>query len=238
MKSLIDDVYLDDDRDKGEPILFTNQAIRKLLLLAKVGDGDVFYDLGSGWGQNLILALTEANAGKVVGIEKDEDRMKRALNRLDAWAKARPEFKGRYQVILGDFDRLLKDKLEGASLREATVVFYGLSTYKALIDGIRNNWQGSKGHQRFVYYYRWLFPEILADRHDYPFLVSAFPFRKPRSELDWLRSVVGKEHSSIRRGQPDEDELWDELAHDYDVDGDIDEIARYKRRLKAALKGP
>ena len=90
MKSLIDDVYLDDDRDKGEPILFTNQAIRKMLSLAKVGEADVFYDLGSGWGQNLILALTDANAAKVVGIEKVDARLKKALESLDAWAIVRP----------------------------------------------------------------------------------------------------------------------------------------------------
>jgi hypothetical protein len=235
MKSLVDDVYLDDDRGKGEPILFTNQAIRKMLQLVKVGEGDVFYDLGSGWGQNLILALSEANAAKVVGIENDEGRRKKALGRLDAWAKARPEFKGRYSVILGDFDRLLKDKLEGASLKEATVVFYGLSTYKALVEGIWEQWEGRSGGRRFVYYYRWLFPEILADGRDYPFLVSNFPFKRPRNELEWLKSVVGKEHSSIKKGVPDEDELWEELAHDY-VDGDPSEIHQYKRRLKAALK--
>jgi Histone methylation protein DOT1 len=235
MKSLIDDVYLDDDRDKGEPILFTNQAIRKMLRLAKVAKDDVFYDLGSGWGQNLILALTEANAAKVVGIEKDDERRKKALGRLDAWAKSRPEFKGRYSVILGDFERLLKDKLEGASLKEATVVFYGLSTYKALIEGIRNQWQDGTGNRRFVYYYRWLFPEILADARDYPFLVSEFPFKKPKSELEWLKSVVGKEHSSIRKGEPDEDELWDELTHDYDIDGNVSEIRRYESRLETVL---
>lgn len=236
MKSLIDDVYLDDDRNKGEPILFTNQAIRKMLDLAKVGDTDVFYDLGSGWGQNLILALTEANASKVVGIEKDEERRKKALSRLDAWAKARPEIKGRYSVILGDFDHLLKGKLEGASLSEATVVFYGLSTYRALIEGIRKQWEGASNDRRFVYYYRWLFSEILADGRDYPFLVSEFPFKKPKNELEWLRSVVVKEHSTTGKEELDEDELWDELTHDYDVDGDVGEIRRYESRLKAVLK--
>ncbi|MDG6953944.1 MAG: hypothetical protein JRN33_03030 [Nitrososphaerota archaeon] len=236
MRSLIDDVYLDDDRDKGEPILFTNPAIRRMLRLARVSKDDVFYDLGSGWGQNLILALTEANVAKVVGIEKDEERRMKALGRLDAWAKARPEFKGRYNVILGDFDRLLNGKLKGASLNEATVIFYGLSTYKAIIEGIRSQWLGASGRRRFVYYYRWLFPEILADGRDYPFLVSEFPFKKPKSELGWLRSVVGKEYSSIGKGEPDKDELWDELTHDYDVDGDVNEIRRYESRLKATLR--
>ena len=80
-------------------------------------------------------------------------------------------------------------------------------------------------------------PEILADRRDYPFLVSGFPFRKPKSSLEWLKSVVGKEVSSVSHGSPTEDELWDELIHDYDVNGEVSEVDRYKRRLKAILNG-
>ena len=235
-RSLIDDVYLDDERGKGEPILFTNHEIRRMLQLAEVGEGDVFYDLGCGWGQNLLIALSERNAAKVVGIEKEADRQKMALRRLDSWAKARPEFRGRYHVIHGDYERLFEDKLKEATLKEATVVFYGLSAYKELIEGIQNNWKGTRDHRRFVYYYSWLFPEILAARRDYPFLISEFPFKKPSTELEWLKSVVGKEQSSIRVGSPTEEELWDELTHDYDVLGNVDEVRSYKRRLRAMLR--
>ena len=97
-------------------------------------------------------------------------------------------------------------------------------------------WKGRSEDRRFIYYHRWLFPEILADARDYPFLVSRFPFRKPKSELEWLGSVLGKERSSLKAGAPDEDELWDELKHDYDVDGDVSEVRRYESRLKAALR--
>lgn len=235
--SLIDDVYLEDDRYKGEPILFTNQEIRKMLSLANLGRDDVFYDLGCGWGQNLVVALTEGNTRTVVGIEQEEDRQKVALERLDTWAKARPELKGRYRVILGDFERLFEGTLEGATLKEATVVFYGLSTYKKLIEGIRKNWQGKRDHRRFAYYYRWLFPEILASSRDYLFLVSEFPFKRPESELEWLKSVLGKERSTIRAGPPTQEELWDELTHDYDVLGNVDEVSRYRRRLRAVFEG-
>ena len=58
-KSLIDDVEIAEEDDKGRPILFTNQEIRRMLTLAGVGSKDVFWDLGCGWGQNLIVALME-----------------------------------------------------------------------------------------------------------------------------------------------------------------------------------
>ncbi len=231
-RSLIDDVTLEDEDVKGDPILFTNQEIRKMLNLTNVGPDDVFYDLGSGWGQNLILALTEAGAGKVVGIEKDRDRREVSLKRLDRWARKRPELKGRYSVVQGDFDDLLEDEMEGASLKEATVVFYGLSTYKELVQGFEKHWKGRRG-RRLVYH--WVFPEILPDRKDHPFFVSDFPFKKPKTVLEWLNKVVGKERSSIEDGAPDAQELWEELAHDYDLKREAHEIPYFKRRLSEAL---
>ncbi len=231
-KSLIDDVTLEDEYVKGDPILFTNQEIRKMLNLTRVGTDDVFYDLGSGWGQNLILALAEAGAGKVVGIENDRDRLEVSLKRLDRWARKRPELKGRYSVVQGDLDDLLEDEMEGASLKEATVVFYGLSTYKELLGGFEEHWKGRR-RRRLVYH--WVFPEILPDRKDYPFFVSDFPFKKPKTELEWLNKVVGKERSSIKDGAPDAQELWAELTHDYDLKREAHEALYCKRRLSEAI---
>jgi len=230
-KSLIDDLSLGEEFPKGPPILFTNPEIRRMLHLAHVGRSDVFFDLGSGWGQNLILALAEAGVKEAIGIEKDKGRSRISIERLDKWAKNRLELAGRYKVVQGDFEDLFNRKLEGADLRNATVVFYGLTTYLEVVSGIRRNWKGLKS-KRLVYYYPCLFPEIMPDRSDYPFLVSDFPFKKPRSELDWLRMVVGKTTSSIGDGPPAASELWDELRHDYDVDGDKTEISYYRTGLK------
>ena len=203
--------------------------------LAQTNQSDVFYDLGSGWGQNLIIALTEVGVSKAVGIEKVQDRQEVALERLDAWAKERPEIKGNYKVVRGDFERLLKGKLEGASLKEASVVFYGLTTYKELITRLEGIWEGSTGKRRLLYYYNCLFPEVLPSDKDYPFLMSEFPFVRPKNELEWLMSVVGKGRSAIGKGTPTKEELWDELTHDYDVMGVADQIPDYRRRLRAVL---
>lgn len=222
---------LEDEDTKGDPVLFTNQEIRRMLRLADVGKKDVFYDLGSGWGQNLVVALTEFGAARVVGIEKDEERRQVSLHRLGRWAKVNPAFKGRYDVVLGDFDDLFTDKLKGANLGEATVIFYGLSTYTALTEAIKNKWKG-RGN-RLAYYFYWLFPEIIPDRSDFPFHVSDFPFKEPKSEFEWLSKIVRKDRSSLNAQKPpDENELWDELTHDYDLRRQADEVRYYKRKLK------
>lgn len=224
--SLIDDVSIDDDEDKGHPILFDNQEIRKMLRLARVGSSDVFYDLGSGWGQNLIIAITEFHVKKAVGIEKDRERHHVATERLKGWGIT----PSRATVIFEDFDKLLAGSAGAADLGEATVVFYGLSTDRVLLGRLQRRLR--KG-TRLIYWYSCLFPEILPDRAHYPFFVSIVPFNRPRSQYEWLSAVVRKKQSSLAPGKrPTLDELWYELIHDYDVNRVRDRIEKYDKRLR------
>ncbi len=68
--------------DNGQPILFSNPHIRKMLKLAKAGRNDTLYELGSGWGQNLIIAAEEFGVKQCVGIEKISPRFETALRRI------------------------------------------------------------------------------------------------------------------------------------------------------------
>ena len=101
--SLIDDVSLTDENDQGNPILFTNQEIRRMLSLAEVNENDVFLDLGCGWGQNLIIALTEFNVKRAVGFENNLERNTIANKRLERLTKIGID-NSRYLVTTHDFD--------------------------------------------------------------------------------------------------------------------------------------
>jgi precorrin-6B methylase 2 len=226
-KSLIDDIRLAEDSDKGDPIRFTNQEFRKMFDLAKLNSADVFYDLGSGWGQSLIVALTEYDVKFAVGIEQDTERQAVSIARLK-----KRGLEARTKIVPGDFQRLYDGELPGADLSEATVVFYGLTTDNALIEAMKHR---SKPGCRLIYYFNGLFPEIKAELADFPFYVSSVPFKKPTSEMDWLNSVVRKRKSSLGKERLTADELWDELTHDCDVYGDASDIGYYKRRLRELL---
>ncbi len=228
-RSLICDVRVGDWEDQGPPILFTNPEIRKMLSLSRAGKRDVFYDLGSGWGQNLIIALTEYKVAKAIGIENDRERHAISLERLKKWKI--PHDRG--TVICESFEKVLSGRVKGVDPHEATVVFYGLATDSSILKRIaRNLGKGS----RLVYYYKCLFPEIMPDHVDFPFYVSNIPFKPPRSQYHWLSSIVRKKQSSLRnRRKPTDEELWDELTHDYDVEGIKDPVSDYKPRLEGAV---
>lgn len=74
-----------------------------MLSLANAGRNDVFYDLGSGWAQNLIIALTEYDVKKAVGIENDRERYDRSLRRLRKWKIAQ----NRWNLICEPFEKVL-----------------------------------------------------------------------------------------------------------------------------------
>ena len=228
--SKIDDVRVTWPRTGlGPPILFTNIDIRRMLRLAKAGPRDVFYDLGCGWAQNLIVAATEFNVKKCVGVERDKRRYHKAVQRL----KAR-SLTSKVRIIRGNFEDMIDGGLRDEDFKEATIVFYGLSTSADFLERLSEK---MKKRTRLLYYYNTLFPEIKADAMDYPFYLSKHPFKRPSSERDWLTSIVRKEKSSLNNDrQPSTSELWDELTHDYDYWGLRSEVGRYKTRLRRLLR--
>jgi precorrin-6B methylase 2 len=225
---LIDDVDLSEDEDKGPPIRFTNQELRQMLALAKAGPKDTYLDLGCGWGQTLIVALTEFNVSKAIGIEKDSERKKRCVQRLAKWERKIPALRGRWEVIEGDFYDLLE---KPGRLPGVTLVFYGLSADKWLAEDVGKHLD-RRG--RLAYYFNGLIPEIMPDVVDFPFYVSQYPFRRPENELQWLASVIRKRASTLKpHTSPDAEELWEELSHDSDAYGNTGGARDYRRRLRA-----
>lgn len=115
-----DDINLEDEYyHEGPPIRFTNPEIRRMLSLAKAGKDDVFCDFGSGFGQNLIMALTEFGVKRSIGLEFDDTRAKRSRERLKELGLDK---RGTGKIILGNFH-----DFHDAELRKVTILFYGLS---------------------------------------------------------------------------------------------------------------
>jgi SAM-dependent methyltransferase len=240
-RSLIDDIYVDENSVMGPPILNSNADIRRMMTLARVGKKDIFYDLGSGYGQNLIIALTEFNVRKAVGFENDKRRRERSIERLENWSNVRTDIKREmWEVLPHNFQRLLSGKIkkEVASLGEATVIFFGLETNSDDARRIAKGWQDISGPtRRLVYYRNCLFPEIMPTRAESPFLVSEFPFKPTTDKIAWLLKVTGKSKSSlIKGGQLGETELWDDLRHDYDIERSDDDLSHYRARLGRAVR--
>ena len=85
------------------------EAVEAMLKVAKVGTGDVVYDLGSGDGRIPIMAVQKYNAARAVGIDINPERI------LEAEANHKA-------AGVGDRVRFLNEDLFEAKISDATVV--------------------------------------------------------------------------------------------------------------------
>lgn len=228
-KFAIDDVRLPKKRSQsGNPIIFKNPEIRLMLKLAKASKKDIFVDLGCGYGQNLIVAVTEFNVRHAYGIED--------LKRRAYVAKARIQnarLQGKIDIIKGSLDDLLDDKLNEINMQNATIVFYGLEGNATLT---KKFCKKLPTNCKLLYYYNCLIPEIKPNNVKFPFYLSRKPFKHPKSELDWLLSVISKKQRLIPKSEKlAVRDLWAELYHDYEVDGIRNDINKFKKRLENFL---
>src|SRR5207247_2264753 len=174
----------------------------------------------------LLIASMEFGVKQCVGFESIPQRQEMALRRIKKRGLSK-----QIRIFRRDFQDLFKGKIPKASISDATIVLYTLSTDKALADDLSKH---LKDGCKLVYSNLTLFPEFMPSRVDYPFYVSEAPFDPPSSESDWLTSVLQRD---VSRASKSTDALWSELYHDYNVEGlGKAEILDYIRRLKAVLR--
>lgn len=222
----------------GPPVFYTNQNIRRMLHLANITEKDTFFDLGSGYAQNVILALTEFQARKAKGFEYDEGRIAVSKRRVNENGLSED-----CKIIEGSFEDTITEK----QLRQATVIYYGLEGAGIdILQKIEKAWSKEEPGRRFVYHHKGVFPEIIPDDSDFPFYVSKTQvtsrarvrFRKPRTEYEWLKEIVFQPKETVKRSKPTLIQLWKEFTHNYDVEGTrgfIDENDGLRNRLKRVV---
>jgi len=222
-----DDVNLEDEYwHAGDPIRFTNPLIRKMLALAKAGKNDIFCDFGSGFGQNLIVALAEFDVKKAIGVESDDTRAWRSGQRLEDLGLDRG---GKGKIVFGAFE-----DFKDTDLRKVTVLFYGLAGGDEIVSRLQRVWNDGRVLRRLIWNDWHPIPEAFPDEADYPFFVTYFPqTRKRYPARDWLERVVLQPETGVKsETKRSERDLWKEFAHNMDVLQFRDEVKDYKERLR------
>jgi len=88
---------------------------RKMLELAKAGPGDILYDLGSGDGRIVVMAVKEFGVTKAYGVELRHDLVEEARRKIHGEG-----VEGRAEIIEAD--------MFNTSIRDATIVTLFLLT--------------------------------------------------------------------------------------------------------------
>ena len=212
--------------------------------LARPKKDDVLFDLGCGYGQNLLVAASEFNL-KCVGIEKVKARCKQASATVKQWEKRERIQPDQIRIKCDTMENLIDGNIENVNLNDATIIFFGLKPTIPLdfkpkkrmfiesVKGLLND-----NCRVIAFFTNGIFPEIKPVDVAFPFYLYKTPLDKytPKNKLDWLQSVIKREN---RTPTHTEKELWDELTNDLNVDNFLPEEARlivrdYKKRVAKA----
>lgn len=173
--------------------------IKNMLSWVKLKSTDIFYDLGSGHGRVIRLAVQHAHVKKAIGIEHVEDRfcrsreiVKRTISKSDL---------KKVDFLFGD--------MEDFDLSDATVVYEGHDPYDKEDQMYRKLFGGKKVKiiKRHLPLIGYKHVGAFRSKNRSWFFVMQTPLKKHRtySKNEWFSSVLGKGGVQM-----------DEFLNDYD----------------------
>ena len=181
--------------------------IRKMLHLANASKNDVFYDLGCGLGQLLVVAVNEFRVKRAVGIETDRDRAKKATEYIKRLNLPRNRAEIRRQDI------------DNTDLGEATIVYTGLD--EEMRD--RRFYERKLRDGCGLVTLAMPLVGVIPTKQDFPFYLMTKPFEKTRNSSKWISHVLSKPASRK--------DFFAELEYDPDpYTTDVDTLKQIMRK--------
>lgn len=161
----------------GEDVQLSDDSVREVFKFVKLGKNDVFYHLGCGSGNSLVIALEEFFVNKAVGIDKDDIKI--------AEAKKLTKEKNLQNADLRCQDVLYSD------LSDATVILFWFSDTKT-VEKMFEIFSKLKPGTKIVTIFDPL-PGILPEMVSFPYIVHQAPFRPARDLREQLVAIFETE---------------------------------------------
>ncbi len=161
----------------GEDVQLSDDSIREILKLVEIGRNDVFYHLGCGSGNSLVIALEEFFAKKTVGIDKDDIKITEAKKLTK-------------EKNLQNAELRCQDILD-SDLSDATVILFWFSDTK-IVEKMFKRFSKLKSGVKIVTIFDPL-PRILPVMVRFPYIVHQVPFRPARDLKEQLVAIFETE---------------------------------------------
>lgn len=161
----------------GEDVQLSDDSVREVFKFVKLGKNDVFYHLGCGSGNSLVIALEEFFVNKAVGIDKEDIKI--------AEAKKLTKEKNLQNAELRCQDILDSD------LSDATVILFWFSDIKT-VEKMFERFSKLKPGTKIVTIFDPL-PGVLPEMVSFPYIVHQVPFRSARDLREQLVAIFETE---------------------------------------------
>ena len=159
---------------KGETVSLTDNVVRKIFKFAKLKKSDIFYHLGCGEGNAVVIAAKEFGVRKSVGVEVD-----RSISDI-----ARRKIGGVTNVHILDAD------VRKVDISEATVLLFWFNE-PDIVDAMTKRFRKElRDGARVITIWAPL-GRTIPEKVEFPFLINKKPFKQAKTLQQQIRSIYG-----------------------------------------------
>lgn len=156
----------------GEDVQLSDTTLREIFNFINLEKNDIFYHLGCGDGQSVMLALKEFHVKKAVGIDNNSEKIKKGLDIL-----RKNKSKG----------NLICEDIRKSDISEASVILFWF-TNEEIIDSMMNKFRNLKHKTKIITIWGPL-PDCLPEKVEFPYIINQIPLKKASSLQEQVLSV-------------------------------------------------
>ena len=157
----------------GEDVELSDETLREIFRFAKLTRDDIFYHLGCGKGNSIIIALEEFNVKKAVGIDNNKEKISQGQELLQKKHMTNGSFRHQ-DITISD-------------INDASVILFWFSDEK-VIEEMIPRFQNLKPGCKIITIWGPL-TGYMPDRIDFPYILNVVPFKKAESLRDQMLAI-------------------------------------------------
>jgi len=157
----------------GEDVELSDETLREIFRFANLTKNDIFYHLGCGKGNSIIIALEEFMVKKAIGIDNNEEKISQGQESLQ-----------KKHITNGSFRH---QDITISDINDASVILFWFSDEK-IIEKMIPRFQNLKSGCKIITIWGPLTGHM-PDKIDFPYILNVIPFKKAESLRDQMLAI-------------------------------------------------
>jgi len=157
----------------GEDVELSDETLREIFRFANLTKNDIFYHLGCGRGNSIIIALEEFMVKKAIGIDNNEEKISQGQESLQ-----------KKHITNGSFRH---QDITISDINDASVILFWFSDEK-IIEKMITRFQNLKSGCKIITIWGPLTGHM-PDKIDFPYILNVIPFKKAESLRDQMLAI-------------------------------------------------
>jgi len=157
----------------GEDVELSDETLREIFRFANLTKNDIFYHLGCGRGNSIIIALEEFMVKKAIGIDNNKEKILQGQEVLQ-----------KKHITNGSFRH---QDITISDINDASVILFWFSDEK-IIEEMIPKFQNLKPGCKIITIWGPL-TGYMPDKIDFPYILNVVPFKKAESLRDQMLAI-------------------------------------------------